>query len=70
MFDRTGIVAAHRLSAVRDAGPVPVTDQGRIVRAGTCEELISRDGHCARLVAARNLRGPAAGTRAAVQERT
>jgi ABC-type bacteriocin/lantibiotic exporter with double-glycine peptidase domain len=61
MFDRTRIVIAHRLSTILDADLVLVMDQGRIVEAGTCEELTSRKGYYARLVAVQSVRGPVGG---------
>ncbi|WP_169950229.1 peptidase domain-containing ABC transporter [Microbispora sp. H11081] len=51
-FPGTRVVIAHRLSTVRDADLILVLDQGRIVEAGGGDELLGRDGHYARLVAA------------------
>ncbi len=41
---RTTITIAHRLSTVRNADQIVVIDQGRIVEAGTHENLLDRDG--------------------------
>ena len=42
--DRTTLIIAHRLSAVRQADRVLVFDAGRIIDEGHHDELISRDG--------------------------
>jgi subfamily B ATP-binding cassette protein HlyB/CyaB len=48
--DRTVLVIAHRLSAVRDAKRIIVMDRGRIVEQGSHAELLERQaGHYARL---------------------
>jgi subfamily B ATP-binding cassette protein HlyB/CyaB len=39
---RTVLIIAHRLSAVRSAGRIVVMDKGRIVEAGSQEELLKR----------------------------
>ena len=47
--DRTVIVIAHRLSAVRRASAIVVMDRGRIVEGGTHDELLARRGIYAKL---------------------
>jgi ATP-binding cassette subfamily B protein len=45
---QTLIVAAHRLSAVRDADSILVLEHGAVVDRGTHRELLERDGYYAR----------------------
>lgn len=46
----TCVVAAHRLSAIRDCDRIIVMDKGRIVERGTHDELIAAGGYYKRLV--------------------
>ncbi len=48
----TRIVAAHRLSTIRDASSILVLDQGRTVENGTHAELVARNGLYRQLVSA------------------
>ena len=48
---RTSLVIAHRLSTISRADHIVVMDHGRIVEQGNHEELLSRNGHYALLVA-------------------
>ena len=46
---RTVFIIAHRLSTVRDANRIIVMDKGRIVEAGTHDQLVKQGGHYATL---------------------
>ena len=48
--DRTVIIIAHRLSAVRHADAIMAMDRGKIVEAGDHDALLAHGGYYARLV--------------------
>src|SRR5580704_10431117 len=50
MKGRTTFVIAHRLSTIRTATRILVFERGRIIEAGTFEELVTRNGAFAKLV--------------------
>ena len=49
---RTVLLIAHRLSTVRDADRIVVLDRGRVVDAGTHEDLAARPGRYRQMLAA------------------
>ena len=55
MKGRTTFVIAHRLATVRDANRILVFDQGRIIEAGTFDELVRLGGRFADLARAQFL---------------
>jgi ATP-binding cassette subfamily B protein len=55
MKGRTTFVIAHRLATIRSATRILVFDQGRIIEAGSFDELIARSGRFAELAQAQFL---------------
>ncbi len=49
MYNRTTLVIAHRLSTIESADHILVLDAGRIVERGTHKELLTLNGHYAKL---------------------
>ena len=50
MRGRTTILAAHRLSTVRNADVIFVLEHGRLAEQGTHDQLMRRGGRYARMV--------------------
>ncbi|MFS8035909.1 glucan ABC transporter ATP-binding protein/ permease [Xanthobacter sp. AM11] len=59
MKDRTTFVIAHRLATVRDADRILVFENGRVVEAGTFDELVQLGGRFAALARAQFMAGAA-----------
>lgn len=55
MVGRTVMVIAHRLFTIKNADIIAVLNHGTIVERGTHDELISKDGHYAKLVRSKKL---------------
>ena len=58
MQGRATLMIAHRLSTVRRADRIHVLEAGRVVEAGTHDELVRRGGLYARLAQQQSLDGP------------
>ncbi|MBL7499676.1 ABC transporter ATP-binding protein [Frankia sp. CN7] len=52
---RTTLVIAHRLSTIRDADRIVVLDDGRVAETGGHDELVTRGGRYADLIAAQRV---------------
>jgi ATP-binding cassette subfamily B protein len=52
MEGRTTFVIAHRLATIRDADRILVFHEGRIVEAGTFDQLVAEGGRFAELARA------------------
>jgi ATP-binding cassette, subfamily B, beta-glucan exporter len=63
MKGRTTFVIAHRLATVRNADRILVFQGGRIIEAGSFDELIRLGGHFAELAKSQFMAGETAPTR-------
>jgi subfamily B ATP-binding cassette protein HlyB/CyaB len=52
--NRTVIIVAHRLSAVRHADRILAMDDGQVIEMGPHDELVARRGYYAHLVSLQN----------------
>jgi ATP-binding cassette subfamily B protein len=59
MKNRTTFVIAHRLATIRNATKILVFAAGRIVEAGSFDELVARNGAFAELARSQFLAPPA-----------
>ena len=55
--DKTGIIVAHRISAIKHADLIIYMDKGRIIERGTHEELLALKGEYYRLNSLQSLEG-------------
>ena len=53
--DRTTIAVVHRLSSIKNADIIFVLDKGRVLEAGTHQELMARNGRYRQMVIAQSL---------------
>jgi len=57
---RTTFIIAHRLSTIVDANLILVLERGRVVEAGTFDQLVARGGFLAEMVRSGSIEGSAA----------
>lgn len=53
--NRTTLVIAHKLATIKNADNIAVISYGQVVEQGTHDELLAKNGHYARLVAAQDI---------------